>query len=283
MSISFLTRSAVAVASLAIGSAVLAAAPASAAGSTDVTRGEILEAYASRGFLAEPTDADLLLVQKVCGDAVPSDDYYSMTPNQTSSGVDGVLVQAYVPGEGEAPPTFCTFAAFAPDEAAATMSGTATISPSQLTLNATAADATYTLSGDAYVTEPITDEEFIFSASVSASGDVVKTLAATTTKTRVSTPKSTQVKKAAFRTYQRSVSKAKAAYKKSVAKAGTSSGKKKAARATYKARTKAAKAKLHIAWSSDKKTVVTVTPNTSRTPFTFDASNNNGCGRSARC
>lgn len=292
MHTSVFARSAVAVASLAIGSVVLGVAPATAATSSGITREEVLSVAASDDFGNRYGPATQSFVEKVCGfdDETGRDiEFNRATPVDGDSGVDGFLIQAYVEGDDQTPSRSCTFAAFAVTEPASTMSGTVNITlEDQIdSTELRAADATpnhdYPLSGDVYVTAPVDDIGYGDPAVASASGDVLKTEAATTTSSRVVTPKSTRVKAAALKTYHRTIDKAKTKLSKSLKKAGDSSSKRAAARKTYAASKKAAKAKLHIAWLGDKKTVVTTeATKVSRTPFTL-TTQPLGCNVIARC
>jgi hypothetical protein len=275
MRTSLLTRSVVSIASLAIGSVALAAAPASADTSSGISRETVLTIAASAEInIDRYGPATQALVEKVCGFDSTTGRDIELTPSYTDEGVDGFLVQAYVDGRGDTASSNCTFAAFAASEAFSTMSGTATIATQLPPIfeERVAAPPThdFTLSGDVYVTAPVTDIGYGDYATATASGDVTRTEQARTTTARVVTPKTTAVKVAARKAYQRTIDKAQVRLVKALKKAGTSSSKKAAARSTYAARKKAAKAKLHIAWSGDKKTVVTTVPTaTSVTPFTF--------------
>lgn len=272
MRTTFLTRSAVAVASLAIGSVALTAAPASADASS-ATRGDVIKVIANyTGFGSSTGPATQALLEKVCDVDSETGRDVEVSFTRDEDEVTGFVVQALlVPESG--PSRTCTFAAFVPYEAYSTMSGTANITlqdQSDVDLRAVAPNHDFTLSGDVFVTPPVDDIGYGDGVVATATGELLKVQAATTTSKRVSNPKSTKFKNAALKTYKRTVKAAQKKLKKSLAKAGNSSSKKSAARATYKARKKAAKAKLHIAWSSDKKTIVTQVPSrTTRTPFSI--------------
>lgn len=278
MNTPILTRAVVSIASLAIGSVALAAAPASADTSTGTTRQDVI-AMASdarstfyNGY--DITPATQAFAEKVCGFTSAQDASVRVNPSDRSTGVDGLLVRAVVEGSNETPSTTCTFAAFAAAEPFSTMSGTANITVDVPVIGdfraAAAPSHDYTLAGDVYVTAPVSDIGYDDLAVATASGDVTRTEAARTTTSRVVTPKTTAVKVAARKAYQRTIDKAQAKLARALKKAGSSSSKKAAARKTYAARKKAAKAKLHIAWLGDKKTVVTTVPTSSSTkPFTL--------------
>jgi len=268
-----LTRSAIAVASLAIGSATLAAVPAMADTPSGITRQTVLGAAVDyRSFFGSSDRADAKkLVETVC--AIGSDvgrDYY-LTPVQQPDGVDGVLVQAYVDSDGTNPSRSCTFAAFATTQTFSTMSGTATITgqePETSELAAAAAPShTYALSGDVYVTAPVADIGYGDFAVATASGEVSTKAAATTTSSRVVTPKTTRQKKAARTVYERRISSAKKSYAKAKDKAGSSSRKKAAAKKVYVAKRNAAKAAYLKATAGTLTIVVTETPTFTKTAF----------------
>jgi hypothetical protein len=281
MRTSLMTRSVISIASLAIGSVALAAAPASADTSSGISRETVLTVASNVKFGIDrygPTTQ--ALVERVCGFDGNTGRDIQITASYDEQGVDGFLVQAYVDGRGETSSPNCTFAAFATSEAFSTMSGTATVASQQLPVLElrAAAPAThdYTLSGDVYVTAPVTDIGYGDDATATASGDVTRTEAARTTTSRVVTPKTTAVKVAARKAYQRTIDTAQAKLVKALKKAGKSSSKKAAARATYAARKKAAKAKLHVAWLGDKKTIITTVPTGSSVkPFTLSTADNN--------
>ncbi|REK73043.1 hypothetical protein DX116_05500 [Aeromicrobium endophyticum] len=269
-----------AVASLAVGSVALTAAPATAGTPSGVTR-ELI-ANSARGTFTDDNDtATKTLISKVCKSGTVTDEDYTSRTFLSSLDVDGVLVRAYVDRqEGvENSGRYCTFAALATVAPYASLSGTVTISADQLDRSARVSEAaplstSFTLSGDVYVTDPITDPDYGFSPTGVASGAVTKVEQATTSTSRVSTPKSTAVKSKALASYKRSIASAKAKLSTSLKKAGASSSKKSAARKAYAARKKAAKATLHVRWSSDKKTVVTTTVGkTTTNPFSISADN----------
>lgn len=272
MRTSLLTRSAIAVASLAIGSVALTAAPATADAPSGVTR-ELVVNTAYR--YTDDDSAPRALIQKVCGPGTISD--FSTSTLSYSADVDGVLVQAFLDYQDgvENSGRYCTFAALVTSAPFASLSGTVTITPNQLERVAAPTGTTSQLSGDVFVTKPIADSAYAFSARADAAGDVVKVEQAKTSSTRVSKPKSTAYKNKALKSYKRSVAKAQAELAKALEKAGNSSSKKAAARKEFRARKKAAKALLHIRWSSDKKTVVTTTVGkTTKTSFSISTINN---------
>jgi hypothetical protein len=281
MRTSLMTRSVISIASLAIGSVTLGAAPASADTSSGISRETVLTVASNVKFgVDQYGPATQALVEKVCGFDSNTGRDIQITASYDDEGVNGFLVQAYVDGRGETSSSNCTFAAFAASEPFSTMSGTATIETQAppVTEQRAAVPAThdYSLSGDVYVSTPVTDIGYGDFAIAKASGNVTRTEAARTTTSRVVTPKTTAVKVAARKAYQRTIDTAQVKLVKALKKAGKSSSKKAAARATYAARKKAAKAKLHIAWLGDKKTVVTTVPTGSSVkPFTFTTNGNN--------
>lgn len=274
MRTSTLTRSAVAVASLVIGSAALTIAPAMADAPAGVTR-QIIVSSADDTY----SDATRTLIEKVCG-STDIDDYYPQELRQ-SGDVAGVLVQAYVDYQQgvEDSGRACTFAALTTTEPFTDLSGTVTISVEQpergpQDSQAAPLSQSFPLSGEVFVTKPLDNDDYLSaSTTAEATGNITKVEQATTSNARVSTPKSTKVKTAALKSYKRSIASAKAKREKSLKKAGDSSSKKAAARKAYSARKKAAKAALHLRWSSDKSTVVTTTVGkTTVTPFSISTS-----------
>lgn len=273
---SLLTRSAVTVATLAIGSVTLAAAPASAdtVGTSRLTVLSIADGERTGGPFSNDDDVDAL-VEKVCaiGDA---EYYYGISPTYEANGVDGFLVQAAVRIGDTDVASNCTFAAFAATRPSSTMSGTATISLREPAVidaeRLVAADAAprhdFALSGEVYVTAPVDDIGYEDAAIATASGAVTTTEASTSTTSRVVTPKSTERKRAAYKAYNRTLDKAQAKLAKALKKADGSS-KKTAARKAYAARKKAALAKRHAALDGTKTTVVRTVPQTSTKAFTF--------------
>ncbi|KQX74239.1 MULTISPECIES: hypothetical protein [Aeromicrobium] len=265
---SLLTRSAVAVASLAIGSVALAAAPASADTTTGTSREAVLTVADQIRNDNRFADGNLALVEKICGIGVDDGRDIELRTTNQPEGVDGFIAEAFVdPADG--PSRTCTFAGFATEKSSSTMSGTATLAEQQFSSSAAAPTShDYTLSGDVYVTAPVTDLSYGYGIAT-ASGNVTVTQARTTTSSRVVTPKSTERKRAAYKAYNRTIDTAQAKLSKALKKADGSSSKKAAARKAYAARKKAAKATLHRALAGTLTIVVTENANTSTTAFTF--------------
>ena len=285
---SILTRSAVAVVSLAVGSVALAAAPASAGTASDsgTTRQTVLT-IADSARQGDPlSDEALALVARVCKIGIDDGRDIDLQPTYDPDGVDGFLVQALIEPEGSSSSRACTFAALATIRPLSTMTGTATVSAEQFDVldvqRAAAPSHDFTVSGDVYVTTPVDDISYGDYGSATATGDVVVTEASTTTSSRVVTPKSTTHKRAAYTAYHRTIDTAQAKLARALKKADGSSSKKASARKTYSARKKAAKSRLHEALKGDLTIVVTENPRTTTTPFTFTTSS--GCRSiNARC
>jgi hypothetical protein len=278
MRASILTRSAVAVASLAIGSAALAATPALADTASGVSRETVLTiaAQARQGDNTYGPDT-IALVEKVCGIGSDVGRDIQVSPTYQPDGVDGFLVQTNVASTQSSPSRSCTFVALATSRAVSTMAGTARITVEQPTRVEDAelgpAEAApvhdFAVSGDVYVTAPVDDIHYGDFGVATASGTVTVTEAATTTTSRVVTPKTTQQKRAAYKAYNRALDKAQAKLTKALKKANGDAGKKAAARKAYAARKKAALAKRHVALDGTKTTVVRQDAKTSTTSFSF--------------
>lgn len=266
MNTSIAHRSVVALASLAIGSVVLAATPATAATPEGVTRQTVLAAAQE----ARDGDAQSLvdeLVLAVC--AVKEGERFERNadPVDRSAAVDGLLVNAQI-SDGSKEGRYCVFAALAPTTPSATMSGTVTISDPgviEATFSAAQALQTSDLSGDVFVTEPIDIGAGRLTAS--ASGTVVSASASDTAITRLVTPKTTQQKKAAHKAYDRKVSAAKKVYAKALKKAGSSASKKAAAKKVFRAKKSTALSAYRKATAGTLTVNSTSTPVTRTTPF----------------
>ncbi|MBD8608494.1 hypothetical protein IFT73_16680 [Aeromicrobium sp. CFBP 8757] len=266
---SLLTRSAVAVASLAIGSVALAAAPASADTTTGTSREAVLTVADQIRNDNRFADGNLALVEKICGIGEKDGRDIELRTTNQPEGVDGFIAEAFVDPADNSPSRTCTFAGFATEKSSSTMSGTATLAEQQFSSSAAAPTShAYTLSGDVYVTAPVTDLSYGYGIAT-ASGNVTVTQAKTTTSSRVVTPKSTERKRAAYKAYNRTIDTAQAKLSKALKKADGNSSKKAAARKAYAARKKAAKATLHRALAGTLTIVVTENANTSTTAFTF--------------
>jgi hypothetical protein len=257
MRTSVLARSVIAVATLAVGSAALAATPATAATPNGVTRDQVLTAAngvrAAAGVRENYSPATVRAMRAIvvagcdASDASP----YLGTVKAATAGddADGLIITAQID-------TFsssyqCTIGAFAATDTSSTLSGTAritgTVTYSDFTTlppvtTSTPIDQTSTLSGDAYVTPSITTKSGNFGpanvvADATATGSSTKTTTTTTT-VKVKVAKTANEKKAAKSNYSKRLAQAKKRYAKALAKAGRSKSKKAASKRVYvKART----------------------------------------------
>lgn len=284
MRTSILTRSTIAIASLAIGSIALAATPANAAAPSGVTRDLVLTvAENARMISGDGPDTDTLST-RVCGVRDGEElEYAYAQPVDDPEGVDGVLVRAYYFTQGTESDRYCTFAAFAATTPYVTLSGTANLTGIPVGDNLRPADSTITtatLSGDVTVTDAVDTLDY-YNISAIAAGDVIKTTTSTTTHSRTITPKTTQQKKAAKKARDSTVSAAKKSYAKALKKAGSSASKKAAAERTYTAKKKAANAAYRAARAGTLSVGSTTTSTTTSSPFSVSIYG--GCGRNARC
>jgi len=256
MRTSILSRSAIAVASLAIGSATLAAVPAGAATPTGVTRDMVLAAAASvradgaidNPEATSPASQVLLdaLVTRVCDVSDGYDGEAYGTAVETPDGADGVAVTALLslgegPIDGAAYKT-CSFVAVAPIGNATTFSGEATVST--LTLNFqsegepfTPSREAYELTGDVFVSPAVQATGGIAFSGVQAQG--LLTSPGTTrvlTISKVADKKTKAEKRYAKKKYEKRIKAAKKAYAKALKRAGGDTVKKTAARLTYASR-----------------------------------------------
>jgi hypothetical protein len=285
MRTSILTRSAVAVATLAVGSAVLVAAPAQAATTNGITRAEVLAAAnEARTSLSanRPTSSPAItaLASKACGVPLSGVSQAIASPVDTPDSVDGVAVSAFLVPETdseESPTRTCTFAAGAAVGSGTSLSGEAivatylfdgrSITPSLQSLD---------LSGDVFASSAVmTTTGFVltsFGASGLATGQPSKRVV---TLTKKFDKKSKADKKAAKKAYVKRLKAAKKAYAKALKKAGSSRSKKSAARAAYTARRSSAKQAYSYA-IADYKYVKTRTKQADSVRFSVSADNFGG-------
>lgn len=267
MRTSLITRSVVAVASLAIGSAALAAVPATAATPSGITRDMVLTAAASvraappgsfNEYGAAGNRALKAMANRACSiDPDGPESYFGAIAGATAPGgaADGVVVTAVL-GDSllsgpESPTRICTFGAVATTAAGSVLSGTATIN-----------GAPSALPGDVFAT-PATRSELTGSPGMStvfpafaASGNAVQSITV-----KIKDKKTAKQKKAAKKTYAKRLASVKKVYKKALAKAGSSRSKKAAATKTYKAKVKSAKATYRYRIANYKlRTVKVATP-----------------------
>ena len=283
---SLLTRSVVAVASLAIGSVALAATPATAATPSGTTRDQVLQLAASAraggNEISEATSiAAAAILNRECGYAAGRIVNPGNVTDVSPFGVDAIVDGVYLSGtvrDGDGQDTNvgeCSIALVAPRSAGAVLSGQGNLTVAESSLNSTKT-AQSTLSGDVGVTAlpSATDTYAPSGFSYSANGTSTTTITSTTTET-VKTSKTTAEKKAAKKTYKKRLASAKKAYKKAIAKAGKSKAKKAAAKKKYKAKKAAAK-KAYLKAIAPRVTTITKTTSTpSSSTFAVSATSGN--------
>jgi hypothetical protein len=265
-----LSRSAIAVASLAVGSAAFAAVPASAASALGVTQDQVLTAVngvrtanATNANLSKSTQRALFAItSRACDVDGELGEYLyvrNAVPTTAGDDADGLLITAELYGSTTGDnDQACTFAAFASAAGGFQLSGTATIT-AETTVFDEALDQYVTspykqvssLSGDAFTTPAIVTPENTSngqptSVVASAAGNATKTTT-TSTNVKVKDKKSTKEKKAAKQKYSKRLAQAKKNYAKALDKAGSSKSKKAAAKRVYAKARALAKAKYKYA------------------------------------
>ena len=283
---SVLTRSAIAVATLSLGSLGLAAVPAQADTPSGITRDEVLTAV--NGVRALQTNNTRLslataralrnIANKGCGVSTNFSDleYAGLQAiDVTGSGDDaeGILITARVGIQTIESSNDCTIAAFATADGSFQLSGTAQITGTRYNETTQADEAvvlrTQALSGDAFVTTPV-DADSISglnedSVTASAVGNASKTTTVTTS-VKVKDKKTKSEKAKAKTKYTMKIKSVKKSYAKALDKAGKSKSKKAAAKKVYKAKRAAAKAAYTYA-IADFKLVKKSSSTTENRPF----------------
>lgn len=261
-----MTRSIVTAATIAIGSAALAATPANAAAANGVTRDQVITAVNGvRAADANDSDYSIVtaralraIVVKGCGVSsdISSFEFVTLSDVAVATAGDdaeGVLITAQIQIQGFGSDS-CTIAAFATADSTFRLSGTATISGTRFN-ETTDADEPVTLrsqalSGDAFVTSPLDNQNLdnvdTDSLVAAASGNATKTTVTKTT-TKVADKKTKSEKKKAKAKYTKSIKSAKKSYAKALDKAGKSKSKKAAAKKAYAAKRASAKATYRYA------------------------------------
>ena len=267
MRTSILSRSVVAVATLAIGSVALAAAPANAA-SNGVTRDQVLTAVnGGRALQADqaltPAGERALRaimyagcdVSEADGESaklVGNDSAVQVTPAGDDAQGIMLVVEVQRPITGQ---STCVTSAFAATNASYQLSGTASLTAFKTAPGADestrVALKSAPLSGDVFVGAPFSLDEgnpalegvSLNTLAASAAGNATKTTTVTTS-TKVTDKKSKAEKKTAKKQYTKRLAKAKKSYAKALDKAGSSKSKKAAAKKAYKAKRASAKAKF---------------------------------------
>jgi hypothetical protein len=258
MRTSFLSRSVIAVASLAIGSVALVATPATAATPSGVTREMVLTAarglYAHEGVQHSPPD-DVVgsfdrLVELTCDVDLDPDGPYQYMPSYVpvvTGNADGILItveldESLLVDENSA--RYCTFAALATADESFDLSGNISVAitgdnppppqrPSSAAISATAGTA---LSGKVFVTEPIKVDHWYEnrSASLTMTGNATRTINVTTpggVKTKKA--RTAAGEKASKAKYDKRLKAAAKWYAKKLQKAGSSKTKRAAAKMAY--------------------------------------------------
>lgn len=290
MRASILSRSVIAIASLALGSAALAATPATAATPPSTSRDLILS-IASDVRAADVAGVEYpiptfrrinRLIERGCGfelDGLNEIDFALVRPAEPAGPVaDGLIVMAwlteYDDGAHETHRT-CTFAALATTNAAFSLGGDV-----ELTIEAYDNDAgtfvppattSSRMSGDTFLTPArnLPGPLSLVAASFAATGSATRPFYVTKTE-KVPTPKTTKQIKAAKKTYNKKKAAAKKAYNKAVKKAGKSKKQKTAALKAHNKKKAAAKVAYKKAIARFK--IVTTTTGHSETrPFTLGA------------
>jgi hypothetical protein len=269
MRTTILTRSVVALATLAVGSVALAATPANAAAANGVTHDQVItavngvraaEASGTNTYSAATTRALRAIVVRSC-DVITAEDEYAYLNDidlvNAGDDADGLLITAGIQRGFQDNTEYCTIAAFATTDGSFQLSGKASITGVKDVVDPTTGQRTPTpvtllstpISGDAFVTAPVyprNSNPTTYDLVASASGNAVKTTKVTTSK-KVADKKSKSEKKAAKKAYSKRLKSAKKSYAKALDKAGKSKSKKAAAKKAYSKKRTAAKAKYRTA------------------------------------
>jgi len=270
---STLTRSAIALASLALGSTVLAAAPATAATPSGITRDLVLTAANEMHQAYPPNSPGLKAIVAIFNRGCNVDfdngefvipDSVQAIPMTAGSSADGLIAFATIYNAFESSARDCRVGVVAATSPDRNLSGTATLT---VTINGVPSTTTTPLSGDVTATMPISAAPGNFSGlpAFSASGSAVKTTAVKTT-TKVKDKKTKAEKKKAKKTYTQRLKAAKKSYQKALKKAGSSKSKKSAAKRTYSAKRSSAKTTYRYA-IANYKIVTRTTQQTDSSPF----------------
>ncbi|KAA1380438.1 hypothetical protein [Aeromicrobium fastidiosum] len=259
---SALTRSAIAVATLSLGSLALAAVPAQADTPSGISRDMVLTAAAgvratppgtgtvlfgdAKGYGSAANRALKAMVNRVCvtdPDGPELSLGFIAGAAAPGGSTDGVVVSAYIlnieasSSSGSEAGRVCSFGVLAPVGLRSVLTGTAAL---------TGAPAV-AVSGDVFATPasniafgPSSPEPSTGTPTFTASGNAIQSNVV-----KVKDKKTTSQKKAAKVKYDKRLKAAKKAYKKALDKAGSS--KSKAAKAAWTAKKKAAKAAYRYA------------------------------------
>lgn len=240
MRTSLLSRSAVAIASLAAGTAVLTAAPATAADPPVITQEMVLKVAKSiRAGGPGPDDGAILtpLVLRGCNLAGPDNMIgFDLAP-VTAGQADGLLFAIKTRTTDAlhvSTDRTCVFTALTPIRPGATLAGNAVITAIPTGQGATPVTRASSMSGSVFISAPVILEPNvnITSASLVATGSALVRTAVTTT-TTTTTPKTPAQIRAAKDKYAKALKSAKKTYTKALKKAGKNSAKKAAAKKVY--------------------------------------------------
>ncbi|MCD9199455.1 hypothetical protein [Aeromicrobium wangtongii] len=255
MRTTFWTRSLIAMTSLVIGSAVLTAAPATAAGPPGVTKESAMlaingfrEAAAPGGsgwVQPEATGAARDILAASCNLAAGEivDDLL-VEPATTRAVVDGMLAAAFIVDADDEFVRVCLVGVTVATFFANRLSGSATVTADVYLGSASATTRTSvhsSVSGDVSVTAPLSvpASDEIDQAMFSATGN---RMSDQTTQTWVNHRKTSAQRKAATKAYTKKLAAAKKSFTKATKKAGSSASKKAAAKKAYARKKKIAKA-----------------------------------------
>ena len=289
MRTSILSRSVIAVATLAIGSVALVAAPATAATPSGITRQQVLSAAdAVRAYNTSYENYPAVEEQVRAIAAAPckiaADDQVNFGFDATSAGknADGVIIQAYViAGDSErAPYRTCVVAAIASADPSLALSGKLTLTgETQVNLPALrgapeTVNSTLNaeLSGDVFVSAPLPvadDFTTINSAGFTANGKTTRSDKVLTID-KVADTKSKASKRFAKKKYVKRLKAAKKAYAKAIKQAGGNAAAKADAKSAYSARRAVATSRYAYA-IADYKLTKTRTTQTVDRPFSIGA------------
>jgi hypothetical protein len=280
MRTTFLSRSIIASAALAVGAAALAAVPATAATPSGITREMVLTAADGIRAAYSSGDAPSLattkavraIVHRAC--AVDADggeliDQGSLTglPVQAGGSADGLAAGAQIFNVLTETSRSCIVGVVTSTTPGYDLSGTATLSATASPGNQVRT-VTTPLSGDVSTTAPLVNGAGGFSgmATFTTSGAATRTTAvpAKTVKDK----KTKAEKKAAKKKYAKRLVAAKKAYAKALKRAGGSTTKRAAAKKAYSAARRSAKAKYRYA-TADYRIVKKATTTTDSRPFSL--------------
>jgi hypothetical protein len=288
MRTSILSRSVIAVASLALGSAALAATPATAATPSGITRDQVIaavnnlrnDAITLEQYYTVLEPQLIAIARPSCNIAATDVAYIDgvSPPVQAGQSVDGLLLKVYIQTPvGDDVTTYrqCAIAILASTDPTLTLSGNLSFGGSTSddsdAPNIVLPPTNSALSGDVFISAPIhtSGNTYIEGASFTASGSATRDIKVTTSK-KVTTKKSKAQKKNAKKKYAKSLKSAKKSYAKATKKAGKNKNKKALAKKAYAKKRAAAKAKYKAAIANFK-IVKKTTTTTVNKPFSVSA------------